>query len=174
MPGVFIFMLPSSRVEKVPRVIWRLLKLPARFVYALGLGFLPGRFILLLTTIGRKSGLPRITPLQYDEVDGNFYVGSARGVEADWYRNILANPEVEVQVKSRRFYGLAHPITDPGQIADLLETRLQRRPRMVGLLLRAEGFSSRPSRDQLEAYAKMRAMVVIRPKVRLGKEKQSG
>ena len=32
-------------------------------LYALGLGRLIGRLILLLTTTGRKSGLPRVTPL---------------------------------------------------------------------------------------------------------------
>lgn len=151
----------TSAIQRVPRVIWRLLKLPARILYALGLGSLQGRFVLLLTTVGRKSGLPRVTPLQYDEVDGHFYVGSARGVKADWYRNILANPAVQVRVKSRRFQGRAHPITDPGQIADLLQVRLKRRPRMMGAMLRAEGFPSQPGREQLEAYAAKRAMVVI-------------
>jgi len=38
-----------------------------RALYALGLGRLIGRLILLLTTTGRKSGLPRVTPLQYSE-----------------------------------------------------------------------------------------------------------
>ncbi len=153
----------TSVVQRVPRAIWRLLKLPARILYALGLGPLQGRFVLLLTTTGRKSGLPRVTPLQYDEVDGNYYVGSARGVNADWYRNILANPNIEVRVKSRRFKGTARPITDPARIADLLEIRLKRRPRMVGAILRAEGFPSKPKREHLEAYAKKRAMVVITP-----------
>lgn len=161
------FMEETAAVQRVPKVIWRLLKLPAKILYALGLGPLQGRFVLLLTTVGRKSGLARVTPLQYDEADGNFYVGSARGVNADWYRNILANPEVEVRVKSSRFHATAEPITDPGQIADLLELRLKRRPRMVGAMLRAEGYPSRPSREQLEAYAKKRAMVVIRPLVEI-------
>jgi deazaflavin-dependent oxidoreductase (nitroreductase family) len=91
---------------------WRLLKLPSRLLYAIGLGPLQGRFVLLLTTIGRKSGLPRVTPLQYEEVDGKYYVASARGVQADWFRNILANPAVEVRVKSQRFDGVAEAISD--------------------------------------------------------------
>ncbi len=152
----------TSTFQRVPKMIWRLLKLPVRTLYALGLGTLPGRFVLLLTTVGRKSGLHRVTPLQYDEVDGKYYVGSARGVKADWFRNILANPEVEVQVKSRRFHGMAEPITDPGQIADLLEVRQRRHPRMMAGFFRAEGYPSTPSREQLELYAAKRAMVVIR------------
>jgi len=35
-----------------------------RLLYRLGLGPLVGRVVLLLTTTGRKSGLPRVTPLQ--------------------------------------------------------------------------------------------------------------
>ncbi len=91
-----------SKVERVPRFIWRLFRfLPPRIAYSLGLGSLVGRFVLLLETTGRKSGLPRVTPLQYDEVDGIIYVASARGVKADWYRNLVANANVEVTVGSR-------------------------------------------------------------------------
>ncbi len=153
----------TSRVRKVPKVVWRLLRLPPRILYALGLGSLQGRLVLLLTTVGRKSGLPRVTPLQYEEVNGTFQVGAARGVKADWFRNIQANPAVEVRVKSRRFRGQAEPVVDPARIADFLELRLRRHPRMIGAMFRSEGLPPMPDREQLEAYAARRAMVVIRP-----------
>jgi len=35
-------------------------------LYAVGLGPVVGRLVLLLTTTGRKTGLPRVTPLQYE------------------------------------------------------------------------------------------------------------
>ena len=153
-----------SRVERVPRFIWRLFRfLPPRIAYSLGLGSLVGRFVLLLATTGRKSGLPRVTPLQYDEVDGIIYVGSARGVKADWYRNLVANPNVEVTVGSRRFRGYAELITDPNQVANFLELRLKLHPKIVGAMLRFEGLSSTPTREQLKQYAKKRALVAIRP-----------
>ena len=129
----------------------------------MGLGSLVGRFVLLLATTGRKSGLPRVTPLQYDEVDGIIYVGSARGVKADWYRNLVANPNVEVTVGSRRFRGYAELITDPNQVANFLELRLKLHPKIVGAMLRFEGLSSTPTREQLKQYAKKRALVAIRP-----------
>jgi deazaflavin-dependent oxidoreductase (nitroreductase family) len=153
----------TSSKRRVPKMIWRLLKLPSRIIYALGLGSLQGRFVLLLTTVGRKSGLPRVTPLQYEELDGKYYVGSVRGDAADWYRNILRNSEVKVQVKSQRFNALAEPITDPEKIADFLELRLRRHPSMVGAMLRAQGFPPKPNREQLEAYAAGRTMVALRP-----------
>jgi deazaflavin-dependent oxidoreductase (nitroreductase family) len=131
-------------------------------LYRAGLGRLIGRLILLLTTTGRKTGLARVTPLQYEEVDGAICVGSARGQRADWYRNILANPRVQVQVGGRRFAGTAEPVTDPVRIADFLELRLRRHPRIVGRILESQGLPRKPDRAQLEAYAGGLALVVIR------------
>jgi deazaflavin-dependent oxidoreductase (nitroreductase family) len=134
-----------------------------RFLYRSGLGPVVGRLVLLLTTKGRKSGLPRTTPLQYEELDGAIYVGSARGVKADWFRNILANPCVKVRVGSLEFDATAEPVTDPCRIADFLELRLRRHPRMVGAILKSAGVSPSPSRPELEAYAAQLAMVILHP-----------
>ncbi len=141
---------------------WKLLKYPPQVLYALGLGPVYGRLVLLLTTTGRKSGLPRVTPLQYEEIDGDIVVGSARGSQADWFRNIQANPNVIVRVKSRQFEGVAEPVTDPKRVADFLAYRLNKNPRMVGFIMRREGAPKNPSREDLEAYAANRAIVIIR------------
>jgi len=146
---------------KPPKIAWKLIKLPARVLYKLGLGSTIGRLILLLTTIGRKTGKIRVTPLQYEEVEGNYYVASARGARADWIRNIQAHPLVEVQVRTKKFQGRAEIITDPVPIADFLELRLQRRPKMVGSIMRAAGLPSNPTRSQLESYSANRVMVII-------------
>ncbi len=136
-------------------------------LYAIGLGPLVGRLVLLLTTRGRKTGLPRVTPLQYEEIDGTFYLGSSRGQKADWFRNIVADPCVEVRVKSRRFRGAAEAVTDPARIADFLELRLKRQPKMIGMILQSEGLPAQPDRAQLEAYAAKLAMVVVRPEAEI-------
>jgi len=150
-------------MERISRFFLRLIKRPPQLLYAIGLGPIYGRMVLLLTTIGRKSGLPRVTPLQYEVVDGLYYIASARGEKADWFRNILANPNVEIRVKRNRFHGVAETITDPERFADFIALRLRRHPRMIGAILRAHGLPSKPDRAQLEQYAKNRAMVVIRP-----------
>ena len=62
--------------------------LNARMVANYRHGIEPTRVMMLLTSIGRKSGMPRVTPLQYEEVDGDYYIASARGWEADWFKNI--------------------------------------------------------------------------------------
>jgi deazaflavin-dependent oxidoreductase (nitroreductase family) len=153
----------NNHRKHTPKFFWRSIRFPPRLLYALGLGPLYGRLVLLLTTTGRKSGRTHVTPLQYEEVEGVFYVAAARGQKADWFRNIVANPNVEVQVKSRRLRGLAEPITDPERIVDFLELRLRLHPRMMKAMFRCAGLPAEPTRDQLEQYAKKRALVVIRP-----------
>jgi proline iminopeptidase len=61
---------------------------------------------LLLTTLGRKSGEKFIFPLFYGETNGSPFIVASKGGAPDhpgWYKNILANPVVEVQVGTRHF-----------------------------------------------------------------------
>ncbi len=143
--------------------LWKIIKYPPQFFYAIGLGPIYGRVVLLLTTTGRKSGLPRVTPLQYEEINGCIYIGSARGTKADWYRNIVANPKVNIRVRRREFDGAAEPVIDPGRIADFLEYRLAKNPRMIGFIMSREGVSKKPTRVELEKHAERKALVIIRP-----------
>ncbi|MFC4908463.1 nitroreductase family deazaflavin-dependent oxidoreductase [Actinomadura gamaensis] len=73
-----------------------------------------GTVTLLLTTVGRKSGQERTTPLIYQQ-DGDDYVVVASKGGADehplWYLNLQANPEVKVQVKGDRFKARARTAT---------------------------------------------------------------
>jgi len=66
-----------------------------------GAKFLRGAPVLLLTTIGRKSGVPRVAPLIYLQ-DGErlILVASKGGMSHHplWYRNLEANPDVEVEL----------------------------------------------------------------------------
>jgi len=135
-----------------------------RVLYAIGLGPLIGRIILLLTTVGRKTGLKRVTPLQYEEIDGRYYLGSARGLQADWVRNIQCNPQVDVRVKSLHFQGQAEVVTEAARIADFIEVRLQRHPVMIGTIMqKAHGLPRIPSRTQLEKLAEKETLVIITP-----------
>ena len=59
---------------------------------------------LLLTTTGRKSGDRYIFPLFYGADGNSYFVIASKGGAPEhpgWYRNILANPEVEVQVGTK-------------------------------------------------------------------------
>ena len=129
-------------------------------------GFGPTRVVLLLTTIGRKSGQPRITPLQFEEIDGVIYIASARGAAADWFKNIQASRCVHVQIRQREFDALAEPVTDPQRIADFLELRLRRHPLMVRLIMHL--FDHLPLRfrcEDLLVLSREKAMVILHPVV---------
>jgi len=135
-----------------------------RLLYAIGFGSLIGGFILLLTTTGRRSGLKRVTPLQYEKIGDDYYLGAARGVNADWVRNIQANSQVELRVGAKHVQGTAEVVTDPARFADFIEIRLQRHPRMIGFIMeKAHGLPKRPSREQLEELAKNEAFVIVHP-----------
>ena len=122
-----------------------------RVLYAIGLGPLVGRIILLLTTTGRRSGLKRVTPLQYEMIGADYYLGAARGVKADWVCNIQINPQVEVRVGAKHFQGIAEVVTDPSKFADFMEVRLERHPFMIVLIMqKAHGLPRHPNREQLE------------------------
>src|SRR6266404_859554 len=65
-----------------------------------------GAKILLLTTKGRKTGEPRTTPLIYEHAgDGYVIVASNLGAREHpgWYRNLVKEPRVELQVKGDVF-----------------------------------------------------------------------
>lgn len=154
-----------TKTSQSPGLLYRWMrKMNARIArnYQLGIG--PVRVVLLLTTIGRKSGLPRVTPLQYEEIDGLYYIGSARGAQADWFRNLQANPQVEVQIGQRRFSGTAEAVTDAARIADFLELRLKRRPVFIGLLTRLEGLPWHYSRADIERFAAQKTLAIIQPR----------
>jgi deazaflavin-dependent oxidoreductase (nitroreductase family) len=73
--------------------------------WRVGSAFPWGIPVLLLTSIGRKSGEPRIVPLLYIEDGPNIIVvGSQGGLPTDplWVKNLDANPTCEVQIKRRK------------------------------------------------------------------------
>jgi deazaflavin-dependent oxidoreductase (nitroreductase family) len=68
-------------------------------------GGLMGGKILLLTTVGNKSGQPRTVPLMYFQRDGkNYIVASAGGAPQHpaWYKNLAANSQITVEIGPRR------------------------------------------------------------------------
>ena len=135
-----------------------------RLLYAVGLGRVIGKIILLLTTTGRKSGMKRVTPLQFEKIGDDYYLGAARGLKADWVRNIQSNPQVDIRVGTKPFVGQAEVITEPNRFADFLEVRLARHPLMIGLIMeKAHGLPRNPSREQLECLAKNEVFVIVHP-----------
>lgn len=66
-----------ARADALPAGLTKwLCKSPILF-YRLGLGFLVGQIFMLMTTIGRKSGQPRRTAIEFHEFTGRNYVFSS-------------------------------------------------------------------------------------------------
>jgi deazaflavin-dependent oxidoreductase (nitroreductase family) len=60
---------------------------------------------LLLTTTGRKSGEKFLFPLFYGKTGNSYFIIASKGGAPEhpgWYKNILANPEVEIQVGTEK------------------------------------------------------------------------
>jgi deazaflavin-dependent oxidoreductase (nitroreductase family) len=96
------------------------------------LGDLP---LLLLTTTGARSGRPHTTPLVYVRDGGRLLVlasnyGAPR--HPDWYRNVLARPEVHVEAAGDQFDATA-VVLDELERDRLLPTIVQHYPRLPDL-----------------------------------------
>ncbi|MEY7972879.1 nitroreductase family deazaflavin-dependent oxidoreductase [Saccharomonospora xinjiangensis] len=79
-----------------------------------GYTWLKGTPILILTTKGRRSGQPRKSALIFVEHDGHHVVVASNGGALDhpaWYKNLVADPEVRVQVKADKFAARARTAT---------------------------------------------------------------
>jgi deazaflavin-dependent oxidoreductase (nitroreductase family) len=73
-----------------------------------------GTEILILTTRGRKSGALHSTPLIFGRHGDDYLVVGSRGgapTPPAWYLNLVADPEVQVQVKADRFAAHARTAT---------------------------------------------------------------
>jgi len=73
-------------------------------------GQFAGAPLLLLTTTGAKSGQTRVTPLGYQRDGGRLIVyASMLGAPTNpaWYHNLVAHPEVTVEVGDETFDGTA-------------------------------------------------------------------
>jgi deazaflavin-dependent oxidoreductase (nitroreductase family) len=66
--------------------------------------------LLLLQTVGARTGLPRTTPLAYRREGERLYVLASQGgapTHPGWYRNLRAHPAVTVEVGTERFEATA-------------------------------------------------------------------
>jgi deazaflavin-dependent oxidoreductase (nitroreductase family) len=105
---------------------------------------LRARCVLLLTTQGRRTGLPRTTPVSFMALDDHFVVFSGWGIGSSWYRNILANAAVVIRVGQREMQAAARPVEDPERRSELMRQMQARSsacgpPRPLRPLLKLSG-----------------------------------
>jgi deazaflavin-dependent oxidoreductase (nitroreductase family) len=73
---------------------------------------LQGERVLYLTTVGRKSGLPRTIEIWFVIEERRLYILAEHGLKAQWVRNIRANPEVSIRIKERHFVARGRILED--------------------------------------------------------------
>jgi deazaflavin-dependent oxidoreductase (nitroreductase family) len=137
-------------------------------MYRVGLGgLMPAQ--VMLTTVGHKSGRPRLVVvdvLKHDAATDTYYVASAYGPRSDWYRNLQANPELQVQVGWRKLRARAATLPPDGA-EELVLDLWRQHGRLYRLYfdwgLRLVGLKARDEQELRAAVAEMR-IVALRPK----------
>ncbi|MCU0485368.1 MAG: nitroreductase family deazaflavin-dependent oxidoreductase [Anaerolineales bacterium] len=150
---------------KPPRGLARLGWRAPIWFYRLGLSGLLGERFLLLNHIGRKSGKLRQAVLEvvhYDHGTGTYVVASGFGEKADWYQNLLAHPNVMIQVKHKRMNVRAERLPQPQAVEILLEyNRLH--PTALRSLAWILGYRTDGSTDDVRFFAGVIPIVALKP-----------
>ena len=88
------------------------------FMLKIGLGWtmnimpsVSGR-IMVIKHRGRKSGKEYLTPVNYAVVDGEIYCTAGFGSISDWYRNMLANPDIVLWLPEGKRKARAEDVSD--------------------------------------------------------------
>lgn len=76
--------------------------------------------IMVITTIGRKSGQQFSTPIGYLR-DGDNFIALSVGGASNWYKNVLANPTVTLNVKGQDIHARAEMVRDETERAHIFE-----------------------------------------------------
>lgn len=95
-----------------------------RWLTARGISLLGSR---VLTVTGRRSGLPRSTPVNLMPLEGERYLVAPRGI-TEWVRNVRANPEAELRLGRRT------------ERVHLVEVPVEERPAVLRVYLRRWGW----------------------------------
>jgi deazaflavin-dependent oxidoreductase (nitroreductase family) len=106
---------PQASLRQVFKYFNRFMLLMWRLGLGSSVNFWPavvGRIMVLVHT-GRKTGRMHRTPVNYASVDGEIYCVAGFGQISDWYRNVKANPAVEVWLPDGWWAGAAEEVVDP-------------------------------------------------------------
>jgi deazaflavin-dependent oxidoreductase (nitroreductase family) len=138
--------------------------------YRAGLGWLFGDRFLELTHTGRRTGLPRHAVLEvvrHDKKTGVYYIAVGFGEHSDWYRNILADPHVEVRSAGERFQAVAVPLTE-AQAGDELVNYAHHHPIAFRAITPVLGYRLDGTEADIRALGGYLHMFALKPASREG------
>lgn len=134
-------------------------------LYRLRLGWLAGHRFMLLTHQGRKTGKLRHTVLEvvsFNRDTQESVVLSAYGERADWYQNIRAHPEPDVQTGWSRYRAL-YRLLEPEERLAALRIYQRRYKRAFAAVMRFLGHPYDGGDESLRTLAQEALMVAFRP-----------
>jgi deazaflavin-dependent oxidoreductase (nitroreductase family) len=107
---------------------------------------LPPRGVAVLTTVGRKTGKKRRRCVRAIRRGDKVFLVSLRGRYGAWYRNLMANPRVELRIRGGRFRGTAREIQGTAEYKEAKEAYCE----TITLFDRLEYLNHRTGRPTLE------------------------
>lgn len=155
-------------IIKRKSMMWYFFRGPV-YLYRWHLGWLFGRRCLLLTHVGRRTGLRRQTVLEvveYRKSGPEVVVVNGFGRESDWVRNIEATPSEEVAVGSQRFVA-AHRFLDEKEAVRVMKD-YEYRNRFIRPIVRAGlswllGWKYRGTENDRRRLVQQMALIAFRP-----------
>lgn len=94
-------------------------------------GMFPHDRLLLLHTTGAKSGKERVTPLAFVIDNERIYVTGSKGgapTHPAWFHNVLANPDVTIEIGDDTVTGTARNIDDRSERDRLYQKFIDKMP----------------------------------------------
>ena len=140
------------------------MKMPL-ILYRLGLGWMLGQRFMLLTHVGRRSGKVYRTVLavlKYDQTTREILAVSPWSASS-WYRNIQAQPALEIQTGSVR-YAPAQRSLPPEEIAALFIEFRRQNPIFSRMIARIPGWNIDSTYEEFLILARTLRGVAFRPK----------
>lgn len=68
-----------------------------------------------VTTVGRRTGRPHEIEIWFGLLNNRLYLISGNGTTADWYQNLVADPNVSVRIADETHLGTARVVDDPDE-----------------------------------------------------------
>ena len=154
----------SRSLAQWPRGLLRFLARLPIGLYRARLGWLLGNRFLMLTHIGRKSGLPRqvvVEVVRYDITTDTYFIVSGFGEQADWFRNIVKTPDVTVHVSTRRLACTAVRVSQQ-EAASEFKDYARRYPTALKALSRVLGYPWDGTEESYQRLAQMLPIIELR------------
>lgn len=130
-------------------------------MFRLGFGPFMGNqitgYIMVLKTVGRKTGKLRYSPVNYAIHQGNLYCMAGFGKYSDWYLNMIGTREIEAILPGGSIFGVAEDVSDLDERRVILRKILQN----AGFVGFFEGFNPFKASDK-EMLIKTANMPLLR------------